>query len=132
MFILGAIMLSLNDPAGPGRSLRPAEASPRAGLVTAEAAIAPEAITLVVSGDLDAATMSVLSRRLTEVAAHRPRRLVFDLAQVDFIDCAATRLIASAAHILPDGVRPVLRHPSPAVRRILDLTDLADPCDLEP
>ena len=45
--------------------------------------------------------MSVLSHRLAQVAARRPRRLVFDLAQVHFIDCAATRLIASAADYLP-------------------------------
>jgi anti-anti-sigma factor len=115
----------------PASSSRSAAASPGAGLVTVRAAIAPAVITLVVSGDLDAATMSVLSHRLAEVAARRPRRLVFDLAQVGFIDCAATRLIASAAAFLPAGGRPVLRHPSPAVRRILDLTDLAAACEVE-
>lgn len=107
------------------------EASPGEGLVSVKASVAPEMITLVVSGDLDAATMSVLSQRLTQVAARRPRRLVFDLAQVAFIDCAATRLIASAAGFLPAGGRPVLRHPSPAVRRILALTDLAAACEVE-
>jgi anti-anti-sigma factor len=76
--------------------------------------------------------MSVLSHRLAQVALRRPGRLVFDLAQVTFIDCAATRLIASAASILPTGARPVIRHPSPAVRRILDLTDIAATCDLDP
>jgi anti-anti-sigma factor len=108
-----------------------AEASPGDGPVTVTAVIAPDLITLVVSGELDAATMSVLSHRLAQVAARRPRRLVFDLAQVGFIDCAATRLIASAAGFLPAGGRPVLRHPSPAVRRILDLTDLAAACEVE-
>jgi anti-anti-sigma factor len=111
----------------------PAEASPGAGHVSVQAAIAPDLITLVVSvsGDLDAATMSVLSHRLAQVAARRPRRLVFDLAQVHFIDCAATRLIASAADYLPAAGHPVIRHPSPAVRRILDLTDLAATCEVE-
>jgi anti-anti-sigma factor len=109
----------------------PAETSPGAGLVSVTAAVAPGLITLVVSGDLDAATMPVLSQCLAQVAARPPRRLVFDLAQVAFIDCAATRLIASAARFLPPGGRPVLRHPSPAVRRILDLTDLAAACDVE-
>jgi anti-anti-sigma factor len=109
----------------------PPEASPGARLVSVRAAIGPHVITLVVSGDLDAATMSVLSDRLAQVAAQRPRRLVFDLAQVGFIDCAATRLIASAAAFLPAGGGPVLRHPSPAVRRILDLTDLAAACEVE-
>jgi anti-sigma B factor antagonist len=96
-----------------------------------ETAIAPDLTTVVVAGDLDAATMSVLSARLAQVIAGRPRRLVFDLAQVGFIDCAATRLIISAGVLLPDGGRPVLRRPSPAVRRILDLTNLGDGCEVE-
>lgn len=108
-----------------------ADASPGAGRVSVTAAIAPDLTTVVVSGELDAATMSVLSRRLAQVAAQRPQRLVFDLARVGFIDCAATRLIASTIVFLPPGGRPVLRHPSPAVRRILDLTDLGAACDVE-
>jgi anti-anti-sigma factor len=99
--------------------------------VSVKAAIAPDLVTLVVRGELDAATMSVLSHLLAQVAVRRPRRLVFDLAQVGFIDCAAIRLIASAGGFLPPGGRPVLRHPSPAVRRILDLTDLGAACDVE-
>ncbi|HEY6479323.1 MAG TPA: STAS domain-containing protein [Streptosporangiaceae bacterium] len=102
------------------------------GLVTVRAAVAPDGVTLVVSGDLDAGTMPVLAHRLAQVAAGCPGRLVFDLAEVTFIDCAATRLIASAASLLPAGTRPVLRHPSPAVRRILALTDIAATCDLDP
>jgi anti-anti-sigma factor len=87
--------------------------------------------TVVVSGDLDAVSMSVLSARLAEVIGQQPRRLVFDLAQVSFIDCAATRLITGSAGILPAGGRPVLRRPSAAVRRLLDLTDLGVGCEVE-
>ena len=104
----------------------------RAGLVTVRAATGPDGVTLVVSGDLDAATMPVLSHHLAQVAAGCPGWLVFDLAEVTFIDCAATRLIASAASLLPAGSRPVLHHPSPAVRRILALTEIAATCDLDP
>jgi anti-sigma B factor antagonist len=99
--------------------------------VSVEADIAPDLTTVVISGELDAATVPVLSARLAQVLAGRPRRLVFDLAQVGFIDCAATRLIISSGGFLPAGGRPVLRHPSPAVRRILDLTDLGAACELE-
>jgi anti-anti-sigma factor len=96
-----------------------------------EAAIETGLTTVVVAGDLDAATMPDLSARLAQVIAGRPRRLIFDLAQVGFIDCAATRLIISSGALLPDGGRPVLRRPSPAVRRILDLTDLGADCEVE-
>jgi anti-anti-sigma factor len=99
--------------------------------VSVQAVMAPDLVTVVVSGDLDAVTMSVVAARLAEVVTYRPRRLVFDLAQVGFIDCAATRLITSSGAILPDGGRPVLRRPSAAVRRLLDLTDLGAGCEVE-
>lgn len=99
--------------------------------VSVEADITPDLTTVVISGELDAATVPVLSARLAQVLARRPRRLVFDLAQVGFIDCAATRLIVSSGGFLPAGARPVLRRPSPAVRRILDLTDLGAACEVE-
>jgi anti-anti-sigma factor len=115
-----------------GTGLVTADVSAGTLLVTVRAAIAPDGVALEISGDLDAATMPVLAHRLAQVAARRPGRLVFDLAEVTFIDCAATRLIAGAASLLPAGARPVLRHPSPAVRRILALTDIAATCDVDP
>lgn len=95
------------------------------------AVIGPDLTTIVISGELDAGTMPVLSARLAQVLAGQPRRLVFDLAQVGFIDCAATRVIASSGGWLPDGNWPVLRFPSPAVRRILELTNLGAHCEVE-
>jgi anti-anti-sigma factor len=93
--------------------------------------ITPDLTTVVISGELDAAGVPALSARLSQVLARPPRRLVFDLARVAFIDCAATRLIISSAASLPGGGRPVLHRPSPAVRRILDLTELGAACELE-
>jgi anti-anti-sigma factor len=123
-------------PAAAGLATAEAAGAPQApagaGLVAVRAAVAPDGVTLAVCGDLDAATMPALSRCLAQVTARRPDRLVFDLAQVTFIDCAATRLIASAETLLPAGTRPLIRHPSPAVRRILAVTDIAATCDLHP
>ena len=62
--------------------------------------------------------------------AQRPQRLVFDLTRVTFMDCAAARLIAGTDRWLPDGQRPVLRHPSAEVRRVLELTGLDTRCEL--
>jgi anti-sigma B factor antagonist len=101
--------------------------------VSVVADITPDLTTVVISGELDAAGVPALSARLSQVLARPPRRLVFDLAQVAFIDCAATRLIISSAEFLPSDGRPVLlRRPSPAVRRILDLTEMGAACELEP
>jgi anti-sigma B factor antagonist len=102
------------------------------GHMSVAADINPDLTTVVISGDLDAATVPALSARLAPVLAHRPRRLVLDLAQVGFIDCAATRLLLSSGGFLPDGGRPLLRRPSPAVRRILNLTGMDTICDVEP
>ena len=87
--------------------------------------------TLVISGELDVTSTRLLSRQLARVLAGRPRRLVFDLSGVDFIDCAATRLIATTGRFLPDGRRPVICSPSPVVRRLLELTGLAAHCEID-
>jgi anti-sigma B factor antagonist len=86
--------------------------------------------TIVISGDLDLLSTPSLAEHLEQILAQRPRRLVFDLTRVTFMDCAAARLIAGTDRSLPDGQRPVLRRPSAEVRRILELTGLAARCEL--
>ena len=88
-------------------------------------------VTIVLAGDLDLVTSSPLRQRLTQALGDRPQRLVFDMAQVGFIDCAAARLIVSTGRSLPAGRRPVIQRPSPAVRRVLKLTGLDAHCEME-
>lgn len=85
--------------------------------------------TVVIRGDLDLCSTPSLAARLGPVLASRPRRLVFDLARVGFIDCAAARLITSTSRSLPG--RPVIRSPGPLVRRVLELTGLDSRCEIE-
>jgi anti-anti-sigma factor len=87
--------------------------------------------TLVISGELDVTTTALLSRQLAQILEGRPQRLVFDMSGVDFIDCAAARLIASTGRFLPEGRRPVIRSPSPVVRRLLGLTGFAAQCEID-
>jgi anti-anti-sigma factor len=87
-------------------------------------------VTVVISGDLDLASAPFLAARLRDTLTDQPRRLVFDLSRVGYMDCAAARLIAGTARSLPDGQRPVIRSASPLVRRVLELTGLADQCEL--
>src|SRR5215467_755945 len=75
--------------------------------------------TLVISGELDLATMPLLAGQLTLVLRDDPGQLVFDLAGTEFMDCGSARLIASSG---PGGRRPVIRYPNPGVRRIFELT----------
>lgn len=78
---------------------------------------------IVIDGELDATSADRLAAALAAVLARRPARLVIDLRRVGFIDCAALRVITSAAASLPaGGLR--LHRPSPAVRRMINLTGL--------
>ncbi len=91
----------------------------------------PGLITVMLTGELDAAAIPDLADRLAQALARDPGQLVVDLAQVSFIDCAAARLLTSVADFLPPGRKPTLRHPGPAVCRVLDLTGLGASCAIE-
>src|SRR5262249_34446677 len=86
---------------------------------------------VVIRGELDRTTTPLLCRHLVQIRDAGSRRLVFDMSGVDFIDCAATRLIASTGQFLPEGRRPVIRRPSPVVRRLLEVTGLAAHCEID-
>jgi anti-sigma B factor antagonist len=88
-------------------------------------------VTLVISGELDLATTPILTQCLAQLVADSPQRLVFDMAKVDFIDCAAIQLITSTGRFLPENRRPVIRRPSRVVRRMLALTGLTAQCEVD-
>ncbi len=104
---------------------------PRTGRIMIEVKSAPWAATIVVRGELDLVTMPFLADQLALVSRDKPGRLVFDLAGTGFMDCGSARLIAGAGEWLPEGRRPVIRRPGPAVRRILELTGLDARCEIE-
>ena len=101
------------------------------GRVMIEVEAASAAATIFVRGELDLVTMPLLTEQLTLVAREKPGQLVFDLARTDFMDCGSARLIVGAGEWLPEGQRPVIRRPSRAVRRILELTGLEAYCAIE-
>jgi anti-anti-sigma factor len=86
---------------------------------------------MVITGELDLATVPALTWHLQQLLAQSPSRLVFDLAGVAFMDVAAARLITEATQSRPGAGRPVVRHPSPAVRRVLELTGFGALCEVE-
>ncbi len=90
----------------------------------------PGTIVIVLSGDLDIVNRSWLARHLADAMKQEPRRLVVEMAEVAFADSAALRLIVRAGQVLPEGGRPVIRHPRPVVRRVLQITGLDKLCDL--
>ena len=102
------------------------------GRVTIEVEARPGTTTIVVRGELDLVTMPFLAAQLARAVRDRPGRLVFDLSGTRFMDCGSARLIAAAGQWLPGGARPVIRHPTPGVRRVLELTGLDAHCEIEP
>jgi anti-anti-sigma factor len=88
------------------------------------------AITVVLGGDLDIGNRHWLAQHLAQAMGQRPRRLVVDMAEVGFADCASMRLIVHTGQSLPDGSRPVICRPRPVVRRVLHVTGLDTLCDL--
>jgi anti-anti-sigma factor len=98
--------------------------------VAIEVDVSLDTATVLISGELDLVSMPVLAARLSVVLRQRPRRLVLDMAGTTFMDCGCARLLASAGRFLPD-YRPVIRHPGPAIRRVLELTGLDAEFDFE-
>jgi anti-anti-sigma factor len=105
-------------------------------VIVSQAAHAPAADNVVVEvrlmGEIDVTSVPSLSRYLRRILGRSPNGVVFDLAGVRFLDCAAARTIVGAGRMLCDGQRPVLRHPRPVVRRLLSVTGLEARCVVEP
>jgi anti-anti-sigma factor len=106
-------------------------AGPPPGLATFEATFSRGTATLVIIGELDLNTMPLLSECLSLVLRRKPRRLVVDMARTGFMDCGSARLITGAVRSLPDAGQLVIRHPSPVVRRVLELTTLDADCEIQ-
>lgn len=85
-------------------------------------AVGDGAVTVTLHGELDVATAPGVSAHLEQALEYHPRQLVFDLAGVEFMDCAALRMLMETARALPGSPPLVLRHLSFAVRRLLSLT----------
>jgi anti-sigma B factor antagonist len=82
-----------------------------------------------VSGELDISNADTLEATVASVAAKRPEELIFDLSGLRFMDSAGIAVLLGAA----SKVTVVhLRDPSDAVRRVVELTGLADVLTIEP
>jgi anti-anti-sigma factor len=100
-------------------------------LLVIKVEVSQDSATVVINGELDLTTRPLLIERLSPVLRTRPRRLVLDMAGTSFIDCGSARLIASAVRFVPEDSRVIIRHPSRAVRRVLELTGLDLDCEIE-
>lgn len=80
---------------------------------------------LRLNGELDVAEADALIERAAE-ALPEHGDLVFDVGELTFIDSSGVRALVTVAGMMPQGGRLVLRAPTSAVRRVLDLVGLSD------
>jgi anti-anti-sigma factor len=106
-------------------------AEPPARPPALEATAIGAAVTVVLRGEFDMTSADLLSGYLERIRARAPRRLVFETAQVAYMDVASARLIAGTGRWLPAGVKPVISHPSPPVLRVLQASGIGALCELE-
>jgi anti-anti-sigma factor len=86
---------------------------------------------LVVRGDVDMATASFLWESVEHVLPDS-ERVIVDLSDVDFLDSSGLSVFVRAHRRLREaGGALVLRSPNPGVRRVLELTGLAQVLTIE-
>jgi anti-sigma B factor antagonist len=75
-------------------------------------------------GELDLATVPMLSAQVAELLKADCRYLIFDLSELEFIDSSGLRfLLECYAESRNDGFAMALRPGPPAVQQVFELTD---------
>lgn len=97
--------------------------------------VGPGVVVVEISGELDGVTAPRARRFLASATADVPAHLVVDLSRVTFLPSRGVQLLL-AAHHNHDGIHGALHlvgvQDNRQVRRVLDLTGLADSLDLHP
>ncbi len=84
---------------------------------------------VTVSGELDISNAEELAATVVALTDERPERLVFELGGLRFMDSAGIAVLLRAAAQVNSVL---LREPSPAVRRVVELTGLTEVLRIEP
>lgn len=81
--------------------------------------------TIEVAGNLDILTSSQLRDAIKEVLSHHPKEICLSVASVSFVDSTGLAVLAGGyKRARAQGCDFVIHAPSPAVRRILAVTQL--------
>ncbi len=82
-------------------------------------------------GELDRGTTLTLARELLPLEREAATSVVLDLTDLSFVDVGGLKLILEAArHLRATGGQLTLANPSPAVRRLLELTAIDQTADV--
>jgi anti-anti-sigma factor len=85
--------------------------------------------TIILRGELDSSNAAQLERQVEQALSRHPPALVFDLAELRFMDSAGIAVFVAASARVE---RVALRDPSPILRRVLAATGLTGILHIEP
>ncbi|HZU73688.1 MAG TPA: STAS domain-containing protein [Acidimicrobiales bacterium] len=88
----------------------------------------PAGAVIALGGDLDVSNADELAAALDPLLAAKPARLVFDLAELRFMDSSGIAQLLRSAAVVPVSVV----HVSHIVRRVLEATGLIEALGVEP
>jgi anti-anti-sigma factor len=83
---------------------------------------------IAVSGEIDMSNVEELEATVASIAGKHPNRVVFELSGLSFMDSAGVAVLLNVAR----SIDVVLRNPSPAVRRVVELSGLTEILSIEP
>ena len=86
-------------------------------------------VVLKLSGEIDMANVDALRAEIEPALEPRPKRVIFDLGRLNFMDSSGIALLLQVA-ARAESVR--VREPSVAVRRMIEVTGLADVLHIDP
>ncbi len=84
---------------------------------------------VVLSGELDSSNAASLHEHVASIPPQPPRRLIFDLTGLRFMDSAGIAVLINAKE---QATSVLLRNPSPIIRRVLEATGLLSVFSIEP
>jgi len=82
---------------------------------------------VTLGGELDSSNASSLAAAVAPITAQQPQRLIFDLADLSFMDSAGIAVLINTT----TKTSVSLRNPSPIIRRVLEASGLADVLPIE-
>lgn len=81
--------------------------------------------TVTVRGEIDASTSGVFLERAGEIVRGNPRRLMIDMAGVQFMDSAGLQAFMRIRGQVPEHCPIIVRSAPPRVRQVFDVTGLS-------